>query len=269
MNKKIPDNIYETRCQWCEFRQGDENEAVPDYLVLAPSHHDNLPCSILSIARWEDGECCSFHPNYVFGICLSCVHRNTFFPENCDIGITDKKTVFCSNRLHRNRTASPESANRLNVTISSHFQPIRLHRSLIPASLPHLQTTAKPVFGLPSIAMPLIIFRLLLKPIRPVSRQNKKRCYNGTFQIVGISNRRIVLSRDQKQKEEAIQLTGIVTEEVRGAFRVKLDDMDHIVLCRLAGKMRKFRIRVVPGDHVQVEISPYDMDRGRIIYRER
>ena len=51
--------------------------------------------------------------------------------------------------------------------------------------------------------------------------------------------------------------------------RVKLDDMDHIVLCRLAGKMRKFRIRVVPGDHVQVEISPYDMDRGRIVYREK
>ena len=76
-------------------------------------------------------------------------------------------------------------------------------------------------------------------------------------------------NREQKQKEEAIQLNGVVTEEVRGAFRVKLDDMDHTVLCRLAGKMRKFRIRVVPGDHVQVEISPYDMDRGRIIYRER
>jgi translation initiation factor IF-1 len=37
---------------------------------------------------------------------------------------------------------------------------------------------------------------------------------------------------------------------------VKLDDMDHVVLCRLAGKMRKFRIRVVPGDHVQVVFSP-------------
>lgn len=75
--------------------------------------------------------------------------------------------------------------------------------------------------------------------------------------------------QEQKQKEEAIVLAGTVTEEVRGAFRVKLDDMDHTVLCRLAGKMRKFRIRVVPGDKVQVEISPYDMDRGRITYRER
>lgn len=76
-------------------------------------------------------------------------------------------------------------------------------------------------------------------------------------------------NRVQKTKEEAIELRGVVTEEVRGAFRVKIDDMEHYVLCRLAGKMRKFRIRVVPGDRVAVEISPYDMDRGRIIYRER
>lgn len=76
-------------------------------------------------------------------------------------------------------------------------------------------------------------------------------------------------AREQKTKEEAIKLNGVVTEEVRGAFRVKIDDMEHYVLCRLAGKMRKFRIRVVPGDHVEVEISPYDMERGRITYRAR
>ena len=77
------------------------------------------------------------------------------------------------------------------------------------------------------------------------------------------------MSDDQKIKEEVIDLTGTVIEEVRGAFRVKLDDMDHIVLCRLAGKMRKFRIRVVPGDRVTVEVSAYDMSRGRITFRER
>ena len=75
--------------------------------------------------------------------------------------------------------------------------------------------------------------------------------------------------RDQKTKEEAIELTGTVTEEVRGACRVKIDNMEHTVLCRLAGKMRKFKIRVVPGDHVKIEISPYDMDRGRIVFRDR
>ena len=77
------------------------------------------------------------------------------------------------------------------------------------------------------------------------------------------------MSEDQKSKEEAIELMGVVVEEVRGAFRVKLENTDHIVLCRLAGKMRKFRIRVVPGDRVAVEMSPYDMTRGRIIFRER
>ena len=77
------------------------------------------------------------------------------------------------------------------------------------------------------------------------------------------------MDREQKTKEEAIELHGTVIEEVRGAFRVKLDDLDHVVLCRLAGKMRKFKIRVVPGDKVMVEVSPYDMDRGRITYRER
>ncbi|MDR0871187.1 MAG: translation initiation factor IF-1 [Planctomycetaceae bacterium] len=74
---------------------------------------------------------------------------------------------------------------------------------------------------------------------------------------------------EEKTKEEVIEFTGQVVEEVRGAFRVKLDDMDHVILCRLAGKMRKFRIRVVPGDRVTVEVSPYDMERGRIVFRER
>ena len=74
---------------------------------------------------------------------------------------------------------------------------------------------------------------------------------------------------EDKQKEDVIELPGVVVEEVRGAFRVKLDGMEHVVLCRLAGKMRKFRIRVVPGDHVTVEVSPYDMARGRITYRDK
>ncbi len=74
---------------------------------------------------------------------------------------------------------------------------------------------------------------------------------------------------EDNSKEDLVEFNGTVIEEVRGAFRVKLEDMDHIVLCRLAGKMRKFRIRVVPGDKVTVEVSPYDMSRGRITYRER
>ncbi len=78
-----------------------------------------------------------------------------------------------------------------------------------------------------------------------------------------------VKDREQKTKEEEIELHGKVIEEVRGAFRVQIDDMDHVVLCRLAGRMRKNRIRVVPGDHVVAAISPYDMERGRIVFRDR
>ena len=51
-------------------------------------------------------------------------------------------------------------------------------------------------------------------------------------------------------------------------FRVKLDN-EHVVLGHVAGKMRRFRIRILPGDRVRVELSPYDLDRARIVYRHR
>src|SRR3981081_3751742 len=51
-------------------------------------------------------------------------------------------------------------------------------------------------------------------------------------------------------------------------FRVKLDN-DHVVLGHVAGKMRRFRIRILPGDRVRCELSPYDLDRARIVYRHR
>lgn len=70
-------------------------------------------------------------------------------------------------------------------------------------------------------------------------------------------------------KEDAIEVAGIVKEAVRGAFRVQLENSEHIVLCHLGGKMRKNYIRVVPGDHVTVEVSPYDFTKGRITYRDR
>lgn len=70
-------------------------------------------------------------------------------------------------------------------------------------------------------------------------------------------------------KEDSIETTGVIKEAVRGAFIVILDNSNHEVLCRLAGKMRKNYIRVVPGDRVTVDISPYDLTRGRIIFRER
>src|ERR1700740_1899968 len=62
-------------------------------------------------------------------------------------------------------------------------------------------------------------------------------------------------------KEEKVELEGGVVEALPNAmFRVKLDNMDRVVLGHVAGKMRRFRIRILPGDRVRVELSPYDLD---------
>ena len=70
-------------------------------------------------------------------------------------------------------------------------------------------------------------------------------------------------------KEEAIEVEGIVTEALPNTmFRVELQNK-HLILAQLSGKMRKHYIKIVPGDSVKVALSPYDLNRGRIIFRER
>lgn len=70
-------------------------------------------------------------------------------------------------------------------------------------------------------------------------------------------------------KEEAIELEGRVVQVLGNTnFRVQVTE-DHSVLAKIAGKMRRFRIRVLEGDRVKVEVSPYDLNRGRITYRYR
>ncbi|MBW3564342.1 MAG: translation initiation factor IF-1 [Acidobacteria bacterium] len=70
-------------------------------------------------------------------------------------------------------------------------------------------------------------------------------------------------------KEDAIQVMAIVLETLPNAmFKVELEDnKDHEVLAHISGKMRKHFIRILPGDKVLVELSPYDLGRGRIVYR--
>ena len=69
-------------------------------------------------------------------------------------------------------------------------------------------------------------------------------------------------------KEEKIEVEGTVIEALPNTqFKVELDDSGHQVLAYLSGKMRKFYIRILLGDRVKVELSPYDVDRGRITYR--
>jgi translation initiation factor IF-1 len=70
-------------------------------------------------------------------------------------------------------------------------------------------------------------------------------------------------------KEDKVELEGEVLEALPNAmFRVELDN-GHRVLGHVAGKLRRFRIRILPGDRVRVELSPYDLDRARIVYRHR
>ena len=70
-------------------------------------------------------------------------------------------------------------------------------------------------------------------------------------------------------KEEKIEMEGEIVEALPNTmFRVKLDN-DHEVLGHVAGKMRRFRIRILPGDRVRCEVSPYDLNRARITYRHR
>ena len=69
------------------------------------------------------------------------------------------------------------------------------------------------------------------------------------------------------QKEEAIEVEGTVIEPLPNAmFRVQLNN-GHIVLAHISGKMRMNFIRILPGDRVKLEMSPYDLARGRITYR--
>jgi translation initiation factor IF-1 len=72
---------------------------------------------------------------------------------------------------------------------------------------------------------------------------------------------------DGNPKEDAIEVMAVVIEPLPNAmFRVELENK-HKVLAHISGKMRKNFIRILPGDRVAVELSPYDLTRGRIVYR--
>ncbi len=72
-----------------------------------------------------------------------------------------------------------------------------------------------------------------------------------------------------KEKEGALEVEGTVTQALANTrFRVQIEG-GHEVIAHVAGRMRKYFIRIVPGDKVRVEFSPYDLTKGRITYRER
>ena len=77
-------------------------------------------------------------------------------------------------------------------------------------------------------------------------------------------------TKDQSDKETGIELDGTIIENLPNArFRVKQDEGDMEVLAHVSGKMRMHYIRILPGDRVKVEVSPYDLTMGRITFRHR
>ncbi|MEP6925890.1 MAG: translation initiation factor IF-1 [Pyrinomonadaceae bacterium] len=71
-------------------------------------------------------------------------------------------------------------------------------------------------------------------------------------------------------KEDLIEAEGLIVDKQPNAFfKVQVNGTEHLVLAQISGKMRKFRIRILVGDRVNIEMSPYDLSRGRITYRHK
>jgi translation initiation factor IF-1 len=89
-------------------------------------------------------------------------------------------------------------------------------------------------------------------------------CYCAMFLTAVSKNRR----RQLLAAEDLIPAEGVIIDKQPNAFfKVRLNNSEHVVLAAISGKMRKNRIRILVGDRVSVEMSPYDLSRGRITYR--
>lgn len=70
------------------------------------------------------------------------------------------------------------------------------------------------------------------------------------------------------KNSELIEITGSITEVLpNSTFRVKVNNMEHQLLCYMGGKLKQHKIKIILGDNVKVEVSPYDLTKGRITYR--
>jgi translation initiation factor IF-1 len=103
----------------------------------------------------------------------------------------------------------------------------------------------------------------------PRSRQSRPVASGRTPAAIGAATPRPPTEAPPREKEPALQMDGVVVDALPNAqFRVRLDN-GHELLTYLSGKMRRFRVRIVLGDRVRVELSAYDLTRGRISYRYR
>jgi len=94
---RIPDDVWEGRCQWCIHRTGDENRTVPRFWTVSGAHAKDIPCRIMGICRCDEipGECKSFSPNHIYGICATCRFNNSFHEGFCTRdGQPNKRQVY-------------------------------------------------------------------------------------------------------------------------------------------------------------------------------
>jgi translation initiation factor IF-1 len=69
-------------------------------------------------------------------------------------------------------------------------------------------------------------------------------------------------------KDDIIELNGTVEEVLPGSmFRVKIDNMEKVIVCYTGGKLKQHKIKIILGDRVKIEVSPYDLNKGRVTYR--
>jgi len=84
------------------------------------------------------------------------------------------------------------------------------------------------------------------------------------------ANQKSANQKAENVKEELIQVAGTIIDKQRDTnFKVQVNGSDHIVLAQISGRMRRNRIRILIGDRVDVEMSPYDLTKGRITYRHK
>jgi translation initiation factor IF-1 len=107
-----------------------------------------------------------------------------------------------------------------------------------------------------------------VNPLRPVKMSRLPQSHHP--RIVAIFRPKVQFEGARVAKSEAIEVEAVVTTALPNAmFKLRLDNSDREILGIVSGKMRKHFIRILPGDRVKVELSPYDLTRGRIVFRQK
>ena len=88
------------------------------------------------------------------------------------------------------------------------------------------------------------------------------------MKLTSLSKTTVLLLKNMSKSSELIETTGVVIDVLpNSTFKVKLDDTEHLLICYLSGRLKQNKIKVVLNDKVRVEISPYDLTKGRISFR--